>query len=112
MKVQEHKMKKLVLLALCFGFMQAGEQVICKNRNFDYLFRDDIYFKIYYNLDYYYGDDNYQTLLEDDYEEPLIVSELINSKLPELAKESINEAKKQLLDNGDCKKVAFTKESE
>lgn len=103
-------MKKLLLLSLCFAFMQAGEQVICKNRNYDYLFRDDMFFRISYDLDYYYGDDNEQVRLEEDYEEPQIVSEIIYSKLPQLVKEALNEAKDKLIENGDCKKVTFDKE--
>ena len=103
-------MKKLILLSLCFAFMQAGEQVICKNRNYDYLFRDDVYFKISYDLDYYYGDDNEQVRLEENYEEPPIVSEIIYSKIPNLAKEALQEAKDKLLENGDCTKVIFDKE--
>lgn len=103
-------MKKLLLLSLCFVFMQAGEQVICKNRNYDYLFRDDMYFRISYDLDYYYGDDNEQVRLEDNYEEPPIVREIIYSKIPDLAKEALKEAKDKLLENGDCTKVIFDKE--
>lgn len=103
-------MKKLLLLSLFFAFMQAGEQVICKNRNYDYLFRDDVYFKISYDLDYYYGDDNEQVRLEENYEEPPIVSEIIYSKIPNLAKEALQEAKDKLLENGDCTKVIFDKE--
>lgn len=103
-------MKKLLLLSLCFAFIQAGEQVICKNRNYDYLFRDDLYFKISYDLSYYYGSDTEQIRLEEDYEEPPIVEELIYSKLPSLANDALKEAQDKLLENGDCKKVIFDKE--
>lgn len=103
-------MKKILLLLLSFAFMQAGEQVICKNRDYDYLFRDNIYFKIQYDLDYYYGSDTEQIRLEENYEEPPIVSEIIYSKIPKLAQEALQEAKNKLLENGDCTKVVFDKE--
>lgn len=73
-------MKKLILLSLCLLYMQAGEQVVCRDRNYDKFFKESLRWNIKWEVNFYEGGDDSSDAIGVEIQTPYLVDEIISKK--------------------------------